>query len=109
MKILTRDEVGQVLHAIYEAEINIRIESHFDEGYHYYIGDYYRGYADHYLARSTEVEDVITEIAFRIVEVQPESSFTEYWKTKLNQIAESKRPGINEALYEAQQLPSPYK
>jgi hypothetical protein len=106
MRFLTRGEVGEALQAIYDNELNVRIESHWDNGYMYYIGDHYNGYGDSYHPESPRIEDVVSEICFRIAQLEPESAFAKYWTEKVNSIVTSNRPFTSEAIEEAKNLPS---
>jgi hypothetical protein len=108
MKFLTQGEVGEALQAIYDNELNIRIESDWDGGYIYYIGDRYNGYGDSFHPASTRIEDVVSEICFRIAQTEPESDFAKYWTEKVNSIMTGNRPFISEAIEQARNLPSGY-
>jgi hypothetical protein len=108
MKFLTQGEVGEALQAIYDHELNIRIESDWDGGYMYYIGDHYNGYGDSYHPESTRIEDVVSEICFRIAKLHPESEFAKYWAEMVNKIITSNRPFTSKAIEEAKNLGSGY-
>jgi hypothetical protein len=108
MKFLTQGEVGEALQAIYDNELNVRIESSWDNGYIYYIGDHYNGYGDSYHPLSNRIEDVVSEICFRVAQLEPESDFAKYWAAKVNSIVTGKRPSALAAIEEAENLPAGY-
>jgi hypothetical protein len=60
MKLLKREEVGEILHKIYGSEPDFRLESGWDGGYHFFSGNNYNNYygGTAYAPQSKNIEDV---------------------------------------------------
>jgi hypothetical protein len=87
MKILDRSEVGEVIARIYDSELDFRLETEWDAGYYFFIGNAYDRYLGQkfYNPDSHKIEDVMTEVGFRLSEQYPNSDFAKYWTQKVMQ------------------------
>jgi hypothetical protein len=84
---LKREDVGEVLAAIYNSELDFRLESAWDAGYTFFLGSRYDRYDDFksYSPGSRKIEDIVFELGCRLMAKYPDSAFGRYWKNKFAQ------------------------
>jgi hypothetical protein len=98
MKCIRRSEVGEVLQRLYDSGQDIRIESRFDIGYFFNIGNSFNGDDKRYRAGESKndryrIEKAITDIAEKVSTHYPESDFARWWNVKMK-----KSNGLQEAV-----------
>jgi hypothetical protein len=86
MKVIKREEIGEVLFQIYKSELDFRLESSWDTGYYFSLGTRYDNYGSFFAPASQDLEDVITELGFRLTEKYPKSDFAKYWQGKIKSL-----------------------
>ncbi len=77
-RIIDRSYVGQVLQHIYASDLNIQITLVSSDGYFYATDE--EGKTP---LHGTTIEEAVTDIATRLVEKHPQSSFASWWLTNV--------------------------
>ena len=79
-RIIDRSYVGEILQRIYECDLDISI-SLVSRGGYFYVAS-----ADKRLSlQGTTIEEAVTDLAFRLANEHPQSSFAIWWKTNFRE------------------------
>lgn len=75
-RIIDRSYVGEVLQHIYSSDLSVEITL-FSSGGYFYIAE---GAGKNPL-QGTTIEEAVTDLAMRLIQQHPGSSFTSWWMT----------------------------
>src|SRR5262245_30069612 len=98
IKKFNKEQIGEVLQQIYDAQVNIGIDWFWDEGIDWKIGDKVNGFKtvnemgmndtvdmSNYIHDWTKIENSISALAFAVYKTYPDSKFAEWYAATARQ------------------------